>query len=93
MTLATQWQVLRQDFSTSLQAEGKYPNTLPLYLGAVDKLAQWVDCPIKGSRCQSESWSATSAHLLQYGYRLILQTLIVLGRRNWDHPWGEAGEE
>jgi integrase/recombinase XerC len=40
--MATQWQVLRRDFSTSLQAEGKSPNTLRLYLGAVDKLAQWV---------------------------------------------------
>jgi integrase/recombinase XerC len=41
--MATQWQVLRRDFSTSLQAEGKSPNTLRLYLGAVDKLAKWVE--------------------------------------------------
>src|SRR3954452_17924527 len=40
--MATQWQVLRRDFSTSLQAERKSPNTLRLYLGAVDKLEQWV---------------------------------------------------
>jgi integrase/recombinase XerC len=40
--VATQWQVLRRDFSTSLQAEGKSANTLRLYLGAVDKLEQWT---------------------------------------------------
>jgi hypothetical protein len=43
MTMATQWQVLRRDFSTFLQGEGKSPNGLRLYLGAVDKLAQWVE--------------------------------------------------
>ena len=42
MTVATQWQVLRRDYSTSLQAEGKSANTLRLYLGAVDNLASWV---------------------------------------------------
>jgi integrase/recombinase XerC len=41
--MATQWQVLRRDFSTSLQAERKSANTLRLYLGAVDKLAQWAE--------------------------------------------------
>jgi len=41
--MATQWQVLRRDLSTSLQAERKSPNTLRLYLGAVDKLAQWAE--------------------------------------------------
>src|SRR4051794_39218127 len=41
--MTTQWQVLRRDFSTSLQAERKSPNTLRLYLGAVDKLAGWVE--------------------------------------------------
>jgi integrase/recombinase XerC len=40
--VATQWQVFRRDFSTSLQAEGKSANTLRLYLGAVHKLEQWV---------------------------------------------------
>ena len=43
MTVATQWQVLRRDFSTSLQSERKSANTLRLYLGAVDKLEQWVE--------------------------------------------------
>jgi site-specific recombinase XerC len=41
-TVATPWQVLRRDFATSLDAERKSPNTLRLYLGAVDKLAGWV---------------------------------------------------
>jgi hypothetical protein len=41
--VATEWQVLRRDFSTSLEAEGKSPNTLRLYLGAVDRLAQRVE--------------------------------------------------
>ena len=43
MIVATEWQVLRRDFSTSLEAEGKSPNTLRLYLGAVDRLAQRVE--------------------------------------------------
>src|SRR4051794_18799807 len=42
VAMATQWQVLKRDFSTSLQAEGKSANTLRLYLGAVDKLEQWT---------------------------------------------------
>jgi hypothetical protein len=41
--MATRWRVLRRDFSTSLQAEGNSPNTLRLYLGAADKLAQWAE--------------------------------------------------
>src|SRR5688572_3382022 len=41
--MAIQRQVIRRDFSTSLQAEAKSPNTLRLYVGAVDKLAQWAE--------------------------------------------------
>src|SRR4051794_22957195 len=37
----TAWQQFRRDFSLSLKAEGKSPNTLRLYLGAVDKLGDW----------------------------------------------------
>ncbi len=36
------WQSFRRDFGISLEAERKSPNTLRLYLGAVDKLSQWV---------------------------------------------------
>jgi integrase/recombinase XerC len=35
------WQQYRRDFALSLKAEGKSANTLRLYLGAVDKLANW----------------------------------------------------
>jgi len=38
----TQWQVLRRDFSTSMQAERKSANTLRLYLGAIDERAGWA---------------------------------------------------
>jgi integrase/recombinase XerC len=37
----TTWLSLKRDFSTSLRAENKSPNTLRLYLGAVDKLHTW----------------------------------------------------
>ena len=37
------WQSLRRDFGISLEAERKSPNTLRLYLGAVDKLSQWAE--------------------------------------------------
>jgi integrase/recombinase XerC len=39
--MTSRWQHLRRDFATSLRAEGKSPNTLRLYLGAVDKLETW----------------------------------------------------
>lgn len=37
------WQSLRRDFGISLEAERKSPNTIRLYLGAVDKLSGWVE--------------------------------------------------
>ncbi len=40
--MADRWQAFRRDFGVSLKAEGKSPNTLRLYLGAVDKLATWA---------------------------------------------------
>lgn len=39
--MANEWQALQRDFAISLEAERKSPNTLRLYLGAVDKLSQW----------------------------------------------------
>jgi site-specific recombinase XerD len=39
--MTSRWQHLRRDFATSLRAEGKSPNTLRLYLRAVDKLEKW----------------------------------------------------
>jgi integrase/recombinase XerC len=40
--MADQWQAFRRDFAVSLKAERKSPNTLRLYLGAVDNLAAWA---------------------------------------------------
>ena len=40
--MTPQWQALKRDFGISLEAESKSPNTLRLYLGAVDKLGQWM---------------------------------------------------
>src|SRR4051812_7988929 len=82
--MATQWQVLRRDFSTSLQAERKSPNTLRLYLGAVDKLGQWVadnqgpDDPRKLTRtdltlfmaAMSKEWKPSTCSL---NYRALQQ--------------------
>ena len=39
--MADAWQDFRRDFALTLKAERKSPNTLRLYLGAVDKLADW----------------------------------------------------
>ena len=40
--MADQWQAFRRVFAVSLKAERKSPNTLRLYLGAVDNLAAWA---------------------------------------------------
>ncbi|SET98325.1 phage integrase N-terminal SAM-like domain-containing protein [Geodermatophilus poikilotrophus] len=39
--MPTRWEHLRRDYATCLRAEGKSPNTVRLYLGAVDKLHAW----------------------------------------------------
>ena len=39
--MPTRWEHLRRDYATCLRAEVKSPNTVRLYLGAVDKMHAW----------------------------------------------------
>lgn len=60
--MGTAWQSFRRDFGISLEAERKSPNTLRLYLGAVDKLAGWAE----GNEAASDPRELTSNELTAF---------------------------
>lgn len=60
--MTSEWEALRRDFGISLEAENKSPNTLRLYLGAVDKLSQWG----QAHEGPADPREVSRAHLIEF---------------------------